>query len=369
VAGLFWWTFASLTEIVRFNWHPFENAAVVAWLAISILLWSIARMLLRFDKLSIGALLPIALLPLLAGISRVFEDMFADRRGIAFGAFIAASIVGFFLLAKPVQDSADSVAGVEPRRWPRPMLKFAHSIWLIGVCLLASLGLDQHTQNYGDGMRFALLLAPFALAFFLMLREIHLIALPLQKHFGDTDFGWRAPLMQLWSVGLFIAFVLGSLLRGNSDPMSYLPLINPLEISLLALFGMLWLYGRGEHGEISENSKYLLLAMAFWLLTTSTLRGVIQLYDFNRTGQAALALMWSFAGCGAMLLGHARARRPVWFAGAALMGVVLVKMFLVDRHNLGELPGIFATLGVGALLAAVGYFAPVPPAKDADGAA
>jgi uncharacterized membrane protein len=377
-AGLFWWTFASLTEIARFNWHPFEYAAVVAWLAISILLWSIARMLLRFDKLSIGALLPIALLPFLAGISRVFDDMFADRRGIAFGAFIAASIIGFFLLAKSVQDSADGVAGVETRRWPRPLLKFVHSIWLIGVCLLASLGLDQHAQNYGDGMRFALVLAPFALAFFLMLREIHLIALPLQKHFGEIEFGWRVPLMQLWSVGLFIAFVLGTILRGDALPMSYLPLINPLEISLLALFGMLLLYGRDENGEISENSKYLLLAMAFWLLTTSTLRGVIQLYDpslsslahafFNRTGQAALALMWSFAGCGAMLLGHARARRPVWFAGAALMGVVLVKMFLVDRHNLGELPGIFATLGVGALLAAVGYFAPVPPPQDSDAA-
>jgi uncharacterized membrane protein len=379
VAGLFWWTFASLTEIARFNWHPYEYAAVVAWLGISILLWSIARMVLRFDKLSIGALLPIAFLPLLSGLSRIFDDMFADRRGLAFGVFIAASIIGFFLLAKPVQDSADDVAGVEPRRWPRPLLKFVHSIWLIGVCLLVALGLDQHAQNYGDGMRFALLLAPFALAFFLMLRELDLIALPLQKHFGDIDFGWRTALMQLWSVGLFIAFVLGSLLRGDSDPMAYLPLINPLELSLLAIFGMLLFYGRGEHGAISENSKYLLLAMAFWLLTTSTLRGVIQLYDpslsslahafFNRTGQAALALMWSFAGCGAMLLGHARARRPVWLAGAALMGVVLVKMFLVDRHNLGELPGIFATLGVGALLAAVGYFAPVPPAQDADGAA
>ena len=46
------------------------------------------------------------------------------------------------------------------------------------------------------------------------------------------------------------------------------------------------------------------------------------------------------------------------------MGVVLAKMLLIDRHNLAELPGIFATLGVGALLAAVGYFAPVPPVEQ-----
>ena len=46
-----------------------------------------------------------------------------------------------------------------------------------------------------------------------------------------------------------------------------------------------------------------------------------------------------------------------------------VKMVLIDRHNLGELPGIFATLGVGALLATVGYFAPVPPAEQSRGEA
>jgi len=113
-------------------------------------------------------------------------------------------------------------------------------------------------------------------------------------------------------------------------------------------------------------------------LTTFTLRSVVQVYDpslatlghafFNRTGQAALAFVWALAGCCAMLLGHARSRRPVWFAGAALMGVVLAKMLLIDRHNLGELPGIFATLGVGALLATVGYFAPVPPVQQSPNA-
>jgi len=212
----------------------------------------------------------------------------------------------------------------------------------------------------------------------MLIRNISAVATPLQQFFGDPSIGWRTQLTQVWAVGITLALFAGSVLRGDSTPFHFFPLLNPLEISLLALFALLTLAARDEFGQISEAAKYPLLILSFWLLTTFTLRSVVQVYDpslatlghafFNRTGQAALAFVWALAGCGAMLLGHARSRRPVWFAGAALMGVVLAKMLLIDRHNLGELPGIFATLGVGALLATVGYFAPVPPVQQSPNA-
>ena len=62
----------------------------------------------------------------------------------------------------------------------------------------------------------------------------------------------------------------------------------------------------------------------------------------------------------AMLLGKRRGSRAVWFGGAALMGVVLVKLLLIDRQFLHDLPAIIGVLVVGILLVAVGYFAPVP---------
>jgi uncharacterized membrane protein len=54
-------------------------------------------------------------------------------------------------------------------------------------------------------------------------------------------------------------------------------------------------------------------------------------------------------------------RRAVWITGAALMAVVVVKLFLVDLGNAGTLGRIVSFLGVGVLLLIVGYFAPVPP--------
>ena len=62
-----------------------------------------------------------------------------------------------------------------------------------------------------------------------------------------------------------------------------------------------------------------------------------------------------------MLLGARFARRNVWVGGAALMAVVVVKLFVVELGNAGTVGRVVSFLGVGALLLVVGYFAPAPP--------
>ena len=61
-----------------------------------------------------------------------------------------------------------------------------------------------------------------------------------------------------------------------------------------------------------------------------------------------------------MLLGNRRASRGVWLAGAALLAVVVVKLFTVELADHGSLYRIVSFIGVGILLLIVGYFAPVP---------
>ena len=43
------------------------------------------------------------------------------------------------------------------------------------------------------------------------------------------------------------------------------------------------------------------------------------------------------------------------------MVVVLLKLVAVDRHYMGNIPGIVSFMAVGLLLVGVGYFAPSPP--------
>ena len=85
--------------------------------------------------------------------------------------------------------------------------------------------------------------------------------------------------------------------------------------------------------------------------------------------QAALSIIWTLAGIAAMLLGKRRGSRAVWIGGGVLMGVVIVKLLLIDRQHLQDLTAIVGVLVVGVLLVGVGYFAPVPPRAAGEEAA
>jgi uncharacterized membrane protein len=53
--------------------------------------------------------------------------------------------------------------------------------------------------------------------------------------------------------------------------------------------------------------------------------------------------------------------RPLWIAGAALMGVVVIKLFVVDLSNVSGVERIVSFIGVGVLMLLIGYLSPVPP--------
>jgi uncharacterized membrane protein len=79
--------------------------------------------------------------------------------------------------------------------------------------------------------------------------------------------------------------------------------------------------------------------------------------------QAGLSIVWTLIALGLMIGGHLRHRREVWLIGAALIAVVVAKLFFVELSNRGGLARIVSFIGVGVLLLVVGYFAPLPPKR------
>jgi len=65
------------------------------------------------------------------------------------------------------------------------------------------------------------------------------------------------------------------------------------------------------------------------------------------------------------VLGSRRGQWGLWLAGAILMGIVLLKLLLIDRSNLGDLLGIGAFIAYGLLCTLVGWLAPAPPRRTA----
>lgn len=77
--------------------------------------------------------------------------------------------------------------------------------------------------------------------------------------------------------------------------------------------------------------------------------------------QTGYAILWTLLALSMMVLAHRRAQRPLWLVGAGLLGVVVVKLLVIDLSNAGGAERIIAFIAVGVLMLVVGYFAPLPP--------
>jgi uncharacterized membrane protein len=164
---------------------------------------------------------------------------------------------------------------------------------------------------------------------------------------------------------------------GNPSPLPYVPILNPFDILSITVLGVAWLVAQATptdsawRGAIESRMPLKVLAgIAFVLSTYAVVRAVHHFtgVDWDRYAlmssvgvQSTLSIYWALLGLGGMVLGTRRASRGVWMAGAALMGVVVAKLFVIDLGSTGTVARIVSFLGVGVMLLVVGYFSPVPP--------
>ena len=182
----------------------------------------------------------------------------------------------------------------------------------------------------------------------------------------------------LAGINLAFSLVFGIQSGGDPLPLGWLPVVNPYDIAMIVALAAAALWLRQAAASLKELPVTVfargLAVVALALSTLALVRAVHHLADIPWRGesladsvavQAALSLYWGLLGFAGMVLGARRYGRDVWLAGAALMAVVVVKLFLVDLGNSGTLARIVSFIGVGALLLVVGYFAPVPPRASA----
>lgn len=209
-------------------------------------------------------------------------------------------------------------------------------------------------------------------------------AWPLRPHARAYWWGAALPVAALVAFGSLVA---GSTASGTTAPLPYLPLLNPVDLSLaLAILGLL-LWRRCLAGAEPQPALAVPLAglpglvgiaaLAFLAVNTMWLRAAHQLLGVdwtatallgNGTVQAGLTILWALLAVALMLIARRRMDRTPWFAGAGLLGVVVVKLLLVDMSSAEGWQRIVAFLAVGVLMLLVGYLVPLPP-KDEEAAA
>ena len=165
---------------------------------------------------------------------------------------------------------------------------------------------------------------------------------------------------------------------GNADPLPFLPILNPLELSQLIVFLFLvrWVIRQREY-VASQIPVHIFAALGggtiFLWLNTVLARAVHhfaavpfhkkEMLD-SRLYQAGLAVLWGSLALLLMVTAHRLKQRSLWLTGAGLVGITVAKLFLVDLANSGTVERIVSFLAVGVLLMIIGYFAPLPPANS-----
>ncbi|WP_422910543.1 DUF2339 domain-containing protein [Pseudomonas sp. MAC6] len=368
VWGAAWWAVALSSEVLRFVTPEWQSSALLVVLAASVALAAFLAPRTRWAEL---ALLCCLLTPL-AGVVLLHAWHLHYHPAAQFGwlAWTLLFAVHFWALRRLAA------------QLPAGALSAAHVLgcWLLlGVLALELryllLAMSEH-YNAWRWLGWALLPSAY----------LWLMALPrrwpwpLAAYPREYRLLAAAPLALLMLGWFWLANVASA---GDAEPLAYLPLLNPLELGLLFALGAVFAWARmglAELGVASVRSQWLTQAVAgaslFALLTAMVMRtahhwgGVPYQLDAlldSMLVQAGLSIVWTLIALPLMVFGNRRGQRELWLIGAALIALVVAKLFFVELGNRGGLERIVSFIGVGVLLLVVGYFAPLPARKaDAD---
>lgn len=218
-----------------------------------------------------------------------------------------------------------------------------------------------------------------------------LLLLSHRAWFERTHRNWpldRFARAYLWlaAAPLAAGVALGSLLvavysDGNARPLPYVPLLNPTDLSIAtglaacalwlvrlrrstalelppAALDTRWLLAVAAIGFVAINTVWLRVAHHFFAVPWDAGRLFASFLV-----QAGYSILWTVLALGLMVGAHRRGLRNAWMLGAVLLGITVLKLFVIDLSNRGGSERIFVFIAVGVLMLVVGYFAPLPPVR------
>ncbi|KAF1716511.1 hypothetical protein CSC74_09780 [Pseudoxanthomonas yeongjuensis] len=352
--GLLWWCGNGINEITRFvPSHSIADAllafaAVTGWLAAEVHRKRPASALALTTLAGFVVALPLALAQMDA-----HQQPFADYGLWAWLAFAVLGIRSLLCL----RASEDRFAGWAQFAW--------WLVWPAVASLLFSWLADRF--DLAQGWQVALLSLPWLAAIMLSIFRWSWLAAPQGERFDP----YRTALQTTYFTVLGLWWLVALSLPGDSAPLPWIPLLNPMELAQLALLALAarWLWSEQAPAWLQRLRIFKMSAAGFLMVTFVTLRavhhwgGVEWNPDMLSTSlaQTSLTVVWSVLGVLGWVIGSRRGQRGLWLAGAVLMGVVLAKLVFVDRQHLGNLLGIGSFIAYGLLCTLVGYFAPAPP--------
>jgi uncharacterized membrane protein len=373
--GCVWWLGGGLAEVSGRIAAAQESHALLGWTVGSIGAATLLASALRWPRLDATA---VVLVPALA--LALAHDVASARTSVTeygWAVYPLAWALHFALLYRGEMRAAaaSAVTATRTDRALRAWLAAAHALG--ALLLLAQIAWEAGEWTARLTPRDTVWsacahLAPLAVYLLAVTPAKTTSPWPLRS-FADA---YSVSVGTIVAAALAVGFIALALLNpGDPRPLLYLPLANPLELTLAGALAALFFWAKGDVRVPLRTLYRLVGAGAFIVLNGIVVRSVhhwlgvpwrLEALVASRPLQAALTLTWTIAALAAMVMATRRALRGLWLAGAALLGAVVVKLFAVDLAALSGLSRVVAFLGVGALLLVIGYASPLPPAvKDA----
>jgi uncharacterized membrane protein len=362
--GIVWWFVGGANEISRYFAestlgsllvYASATAAILTWLGIG-KQWPLPRWIALFLPAVLGA----------------YAFAHAERLGHPFAQWGAPGWATIFVTHFAL------LRIMEPHRHAAIEWLHGGACWALALLFAWELNWQVAERTTGVWASLAWGVVPALMLAWLGRRQLR-PEWPVAQH----DLGYRmigaAPL----AVALCI-WIVAINLSSNGDPawLPYLPLLNPLDVCValaLAALAMWWsALEPSQRLSLWQFDFRALIAIAagivFLWLNAALIRTLhhnwgapITAYGIAHSQfvQSALSIFWGVLGFAAMTVAAKQRWRYVWMVGMGLMVVVVAKLFLVDLSSIGTVARIASFLTVGMLLVITGYFAPLPPKREA----
>ena len=211
-------------------------------------------------------------------------------------------------------------------------------------------------------------------------------------------FDWQQALLGCAAIFAPIALLWVVLTNWSYDGviwgLSYFPLFNLYDItSWLTLsvgFSLYYISQRSHNETIIESgattkpkriftAESLLIVLgliSFWLISSMLVRTLhafisTPLWNDYQGGawqseqvQTGLTILWTLLALVATIMASRYWQRALWFMGIGLLGIVVLKLVLVDLSQTEAIWRVISFLGAGSLILLIGYLAPLPPTHD-----